>query len=114
MRSIVVSPVGYSSSQVGHLQRRTSKPTLPYRKRHQGKRIPTAAIYAFVRPACGYKTLPFARTAARRTAGASRYLPLKMGALRYTGPPAGVGPVHPGDTLRATLEGRELLNFDIR
>ena len=34
--------------------------------------------------------------------------------LLYTGTPAGVGPVRPGDTLRAALEGRELLNFDIR
>ena len=34
--------------------------------------------------------------------------------LIYTGTPAGVGPVRPGDTLRAALEGRELLNFDIR
>ena len=32
----------------------------------------------------------------------------------FTGPPAGVAAVKPGDTLRATLEGRELLNFDIR
>ena len=39
---------------------------------------------------------------------------LRMGDLLYTGTPAGVGPVRPGDTLRAALEGRELLNFDIR
>ena len=37
-----------------------------------------------------------------------------MGDLLFTGTPAGVGPVQPGDTLRATLEGRELLRFDIR
>ncbi len=44
----------------------------------------------------------------------SQYLTLRMGDLIYTGTPAGVGPVAPGDNLRATLENRELLNFDIR
>jgi 2-keto-4-pentenoate hydratase/2-oxohepta-3-ene-1,7-dioic acid hydratase in catechol pathway len=39
---------------------------------------------------------------------------LRMGDLLYTGTPAGVEPVRPGDNLRAVLEGRELLNFDIR
>ena len=39
---------------------------------------------------------------------------LRNNDLLYTGTPAGVGPVRPGDTLRAALEGRELLNFDIR
>ena len=39
---------------------------------------------------------------------------LRMGDLLYTGTPAGVGPVAPGDNLRAALEGLELLNFDIR
>ena len=42
------------------------------------------------------------------------YVTLRMGDLIYTGTPAGVGPVSPGDNLRAVLEGRELLNFDIR
>ena len=32
----------------------------------------------------------------------------------YTGTPAGVGPVHPGDNLKASLEGHMLLDFDIR
>lgn len=54
------------------------------------------------------------RTVDRLIACVSHYMTLKMGDLLYTGTPAGVGPVHPGDTLRATLEGRELLNFDIR
>ncbi|WP_302151714.1 fumarylacetoacetate hydrolase family protein [uncultured Alistipes sp.] len=54
------------------------------------------------------------RTVDRLIACVSRYMTLKMGDLLYTGTPAGVGPVHPGDTLRATLEERELLNFDIR
>lgn len=44
----------------------------------------------------------------------SQYMTLRIGDLIYTGTPAGVGAVHPGDTLRATLEGRELLNFQIR
>ena len=39
---------------------------------------------------------------------------LRMGDLLYTGTPVGVGPVHAGDTLRATLEGETLLDFDIR
>lgn len=44
----------------------------------------------------------------------SHFVTLKMGDLIFTGTPAGVGPVAPGDTLCAELEGRELLNFDIR
>ena len=44
----------------------------------------------------------------------SRFMTLKMGDLIYTGTPAGVGPVKKGDVLRASLEGMELLNFDIR
>ena len=52
-------------------------------------------------------------TVDRIIATVSRYT-LRMGDLLYTGTPAGVGPVRPGDTLRAALEGRELLNFDIR
>lgn len=47
-------------------------------------------------------------------ASVSQYMTLRMGDLIYTGTPAGVGPVAPGDNLRATLEGHELLNFDIR
>ncbi len=44
----------------------------------------------------------------------SRFMTLKMGDLIYTGTPSGVGPVKKGDVLRASLEGEELLNFDIR
>ena len=44
----------------------------------------------------------------------SKYMTLKIGDLIYTGTPCGVGPVAVGDNLVATLEGRELLNFDIR
>lgn len=50
----------------------------------------------------------------RLIAAVSRYVTLRMGDLLFTGTPAGVAAVKPGDTLRATLEGRELLNFDIR
>lgn len=50
----------------------------------------------------------------RLIAAVSQYMTLRIGDLLYTGTPAGVGAVHPGDNLRATLEGRELLNFDIR
>lgn len=50
----------------------------------------------------------------RIIASVSQYMTLRMGDLLYTGTPAGVGPVRPGDNLRAVLEGRELLNFDIR
>ena len=50
----------------------------------------------------------------RLIAAVSQQMTLRMGDLLYTGTPAGVGPVRAGDNLRATLEGRELLNFDIR
>ncbi len=44
----------------------------------------------------------------------SQFLTLKMGDLIYTGTPVGVGPVVPGDHLVASLEGRTLLDFDIK
>ena len=44
----------------------------------------------------------------------SQYMTLRIGDLLYTGTPAGVGPVHEGQTLRASLEGQTLLDFDIR
>ncbi|MBQ2728564.1 MAG: fumarylacetoacetate hydrolase family protein [Alistipes sp.] len=44
----------------------------------------------------------------------SKFITLRMGDLLFTGTPAGVGKVNPGDNLRATLCGHELLNFDIR
>ena len=53
-------------------------------------------------------------TVDRLIASVSQYMTLRMGDLLYTGTPAGVGPVRPGDELRATLEGHELLRFDIR
>ncbi len=50
-------------------------------------------------------------TVDRIIATVSRYMTLRMGDLLYTGTPAGVGPVRPGDTLRAALEGRETVKF---
>lgn len=44
----------------------------------------------------------------------SKFMTLKIGDLIFTGTPVGVGAVKAGDNIRATLEGRELLNFDIR
>lgn len=44
----------------------------------------------------------------------SRFITLKIGDLIYTGTPVGVGPVHPGDHIRASLEGQVLLDFDIK
>lgn len=53
-------------------------------------------------------------TVDRLIAAVSQYMTLRTGDLLFTGTPAGVGPVLPGDTLRATLEGVEMLHFDIR
>ncbi|WP_297555198.1 fumarylacetoacetate hydrolase family protein [uncultured Alistipes sp.] len=50
----------------------------------------------------------------RLIARVSQFMTLRMGDLLFTGTPAGIGPVHPGDNLRARLEGRTLLDFDIR
>ncbi len=44
----------------------------------------------------------------------SQFMTLKIGDLIYTGTPVGIGPVKEGDTLRATLNGDELLNFQIK
>jgi 2-keto-4-pentenoate hydratase/2-oxohepta-3-ene-1,7-dioic acid hydratase in catechol pathway len=44
----------------------------------------------------------------------SRFVTLKMGDLIYTGTPVGVGRVDPGDRLTARLEGRTLLDFQIK
>ena len=44
----------------------------------------------------------------------SQFVTLKIGDLIYTGTPVGGGEVREGDELTATLEGHELLNFDIR
>ena len=44
----------------------------------------------------------------------SQFFTLKMGDLVYTGTPAGVGPVHEGDRLEGYLEGRKVLEFNVR
>ncbi len=44
----------------------------------------------------------------------SQFVTLKIGDLIYTGTPVGVGAVKAGDNIKARLEGRELLNFDIK
>ena len=44
----------------------------------------------------------------------SHFMTLRIGDLLFTGTPAGVGSVRPGDRLEAELEGRNLLDFDIK
>ncbi len=44
----------------------------------------------------------------------SQFITLKMGDLIFTGTPAGVGTLHRGDRLTATLEGRPQLDIDIK
>ncbi|MBQ2460712.1 MAG: fumarylacetoacetate hydrolase family protein, partial [Bacteroidaceae bacterium] len=44
----------------------------------------------------------------------SRYFMLKTGDLIFTGTPAGVGPVHIDDHLVGYLEGRKVLEFNVK
>ena len=44
----------------------------------------------------------------------SRYMTLRKGDIIFTGTPAGVGPVAIGDRLIGRLEGREMLNFEVK
>jgi len=44
----------------------------------------------------------------------SQFITLKKGDLIFTGTPAGVGPVKPGDHLIAHLEGQKLLDFYVK
>ena len=44
----------------------------------------------------------------------SRFFTLKMGDLIYTGTPAGVGLVHEGDHLEGFLEGKKVLDCNVR
>lgn len=44
----------------------------------------------------------------------SNFMTLKIGDLIFTGTPVGVGAVKNGDHLKASLEGRTLLDFDIK
>jgi acylpyruvate hydrolase len=43
----------------------------------------------------------------------SRFITLETGDLVFTGTPAGVGPVKPGDRLEAYLEGEKLMDFRV-
>ena len=53
-------------------------------------------------------------TVDRIIATVSRYMTLRMGDLSTPERPPAWDPSAPATTLRAALEGRELLNFDIR
>lgn len=44
----------------------------------------------------------------------SRFFLLKKGDIIFTGTPKGVGPVKIGDRLEAFIEGKELLNFEVK
>jgi acylpyruvate hydrolase len=44
----------------------------------------------------------------------SKYMTLKIGDLIYTGTPAGVGPVKPGDRLEGFLEEKKLFEFLVK
>ncbi len=44
----------------------------------------------------------------------SRFMTLKIGDLLFTGTPAGVGPVSPGDHITAAMNGEVLLDFDVK
>lgn len=44
----------------------------------------------------------------------SQYFTLRQGDLIYTGTPAGVGPVQPGDKLEGYLNGQKMLAFEIK
>jgi 2-keto-4-pentenoate hydratase/2-oxohepta-3-ene-1,7-dioic acid hydratase in catechol pathway len=44
----------------------------------------------------------------------SQFFTLKTGDLLYTGTPAGVGPVHIGDSLEGWLEERKVLAFNCK
>lgn len=44
----------------------------------------------------------------------SQYITLKKGDLIFTGTPQGVGKTNKGDKLEAWLEGKQLLNFDVK
>jgi len=44
----------------------------------------------------------------------SQYVTLKKGDLIFTGTPEGVGKINQGDKIEAWLEGKQLLNFDVK
>ena len=53
-------------------------------------------------------------TVDRLIAHVSQFVTLRMGDLIYTGTPSGVGAVHAGERLTASLGGQCLLDFEIR
>ena len=44
----------------------------------------------------------------------SRFITLKTGDLLYTGTPAGVGQIHIGDKLEATMNGNKIFDFSVK
>lgn len=44
----------------------------------------------------------------------SKYITLKKGDLIFTGTPEGVGQIHQGDKIEAWLEGKQLLDFNVK
>ncbi|HEX8547972.1 MAG TPA: fumarylacetoacetate hydrolase family protein, partial [Cytophagaceae bacterium] len=44
----------------------------------------------------------------------SKYITLKNGDIIFTGTPAGVGPVQIGDKLEGYIDGRKMLDFDVK
>lgn len=44
----------------------------------------------------------------------SKFFTLKKGDIIFTGTPKGVGPVHPGNTLKAFIEEKTLLEFEVK
>jgi len=44
----------------------------------------------------------------------SRFITLKTGDLLYTGTPAGVGQIHIGDKLEATMNGNKIFEFSVK
>ena len=44
----------------------------------------------------------------------SQFMTLKVGDLMFTGTPAGVGPVAPGDRLVGVLEGEEMFAVNVK
>ncbi len=50
----------------------------------------------------------------RIIAHVSQFVTLRIGDLIFTGTPVGVGPLAKGDRITARLEGRELINMDIK
>ena len=50
----------------------------------------------------------------RLIAEISKYFTLKIGDFIFTGTPAGVGKLEPGDKLEAFVEGRRMMNFLVK